>query len=178
MKSMMKWRFILIPAVLLGLILFNMIGVHIGGTSGLSLQQGGQFGHHGGGHHFERGARSYGSIYGQASFFIPVLLLVVFKAGLALAGWMIWRVSKGKGGKIAGAVLLSAGVFSLLPKVIGVPFLILMAYLGYKFFQKINEEELEFVPAAELAGSYQIENQMKTRDFLDEWENSIRREDK
>lgn len=178
MKKFMRCGFVLVPIVLLGMILINITGMHFGGNTGVPFQQGGQFGHHGGGHHFGREGRPFGMIYGQASFFIPVFFLMLVKAGLALAGWVIWKNSKAKGGQLAGAVLFSLAVFALLPKILGIPLLLLMAYFGYKAYQQTNETNLEYFPANELTAGYQIENQIKTRDFLDEWEKSIRREEK
>ena len=187
MKKVVKWIFILVPIVLLGMIIVNLTGLYFGGNLGSPFQHSSQqfghqfqqFGQHSGGHPFEvRGGRYHEIIYGQASFFYTSMLLIIAKIGLALAGWLIWRNSKEKGGKITGVLLFILAVFLLLPKFIGIPFLLLVGYLGYKGFQKNSETSFEHIPALEFGAASASESQYKTRDFLDEWEKSIRKEEK
>ncbi|MGM0903939.1 MAG: hypothetical protein ACQEXB_22905 [Bacillota bacterium] len=171
MKKLFQWLFILVPIFLLGMILVKITGFHLNGIHPQGGQFTQQFGH-GAGHHFvPRGAGRFHEIY--ALIFPITMLFILAKIALVLAGLAIWKFSKEKTGKWFGGALFSLALFTLLPKIFGIPFLIIIAYLGYKGFIKKNHQSVDYLTPADLAtaSSYQ------TRDYLDEWEKSIRKEE-
>lgn len=175
MKKTIKWLLVLVPVVLLALIAIRAAVFHFSlfGMEGMSFRGGQQFmqpgmgGGRGFGHH---GGRPHGFYPGQSPFFFDPMMLLLLKAGLVLAGWLIWKKAKASPGKWAGAILFSLAVFALLPKILGVPFILIMAYAGYKSVQKNNVSDMAFVPAAEFGPAMQH----KSTDILDEWERTLR----
>jgi len=101
------------------------------------------------------------------------MLMNVFKIALALAGLAIWKLSKEKLGKLVGGMIFSFASFILLPAILGIPFLLVMGYLGYKAFYQEEEQPIQPLRISDSA----IVSQFKKRDFLDEWEQSVRKEE-
>lgn len=127
-----------------------------------------------GGHHFgpHRSVRFHEPMNIHA-FIFPLTMLIITKIGLALIGVAIWKFSQGKFGKVLGALLFSFAIYSILPNLLGIPFLFVMAYLGYKAYQR--DANRRFNPIA--TGEFTAAQHYHPRDFLDEWEQSVRKEE-
>lgn len=177
MKKILNWLFILVPFILLAIILVKITGFHLNGSRPYSFDQGvhlsQHFGHGSGHFGAHNGARFYEQINVHAFIFPITFVFILLKIGLAFTGISIWKFSKGKIGKTLGAILFTLAVFSMLPKILGIPFLFIMAYLGYKAYQKTEDQHFNSNSSAVIAPAshYQI------GDFLDEWEQTVRKEE-
>jgi len=93
---------------------------------------------------------------------------LLFQLAIVAIGWVMWKTAKQSGWKWAGMALMGAGILALLPKVLLIPFVLLVAYMLYKKRQPKTSEPFEpmAMPITPI------------HDFLDEWEKNIKKEEK
>ncbi|WP_066058858.1 hypothetical protein [Robertmurraya korlensis] len=165
MNKAIKWTIIVAPIVVLAIVIVSVFSIPT-----MTVQAQGFHGTRGGGIH---GFHDRGMMVNHSFLLVPFLLGVLVKAGLVIAGWMLWVRGKSNGMKLTGGILLAIGLLSLLPTILAIPLLILLGYLLYKGAVKkeANVQEL-------LTGDDLVVPSYTHRDFLDEWENKVRREEK
>ncbi len=156
---------IVAPIVVLAIVIVSMVSIPT-----MTVQVQGFHGMKGGGVH---GFHDRGIMVYQSFFILPFLLGVLAKIGLVIAGWMLWVRGKSNGMKLTGGILLALGILALLPAILAIPLLILLGYFLYKGAVKkdTNVQEL-------LTGEDLVVPSYTNTDFLDEWENKVRREGK
>jgi hypothetical protein len=179
-KKAIKWAFILLSIVAVSFFVLNMAGFFVESKlAAHSYQSGPQFHHH---HHGERFSHFAGPRSGMMQSQIPLFglfLPFVLKMALVLIGGLMLWLSKGKKvNQLISVVLLSLGVFFLLPKILGIPFVIVAGYLIYKMsandsptFENITIDDIVTTDQFAVSPYY-------TNDYLDEWEKAVRREEK
>lgn len=156
---------IVAPIVVLAIVIVSMFSLPT-----MTVQAQGFHGMRGGGVH---GFHERGMMANQSFFLLPFLLGLLAKAGLVIAGWMLWVRGKSNGMKLTGGILLALGILSLLPTILAIPLLILLGYLLYKSAVKKDTNVQELMTGEDL-----VVPSYTNRDFLDEWENKVRREEK
>jgi len=165
LNKAVKWTMIVAPIVVIAIVIVSMFSIPT-----MTVQAQGFHGMKSGGVH---GFHERGMMGNQSFFLLPFLLGVLAKAGLVIAGWMLWVRGKSKGMKLTGGILLALGLLSLLPSILAIPLLILLGYLLYKSAVKKDTNVQELMTGEDL-----VVPSYTNRDFLDEWENKVRREEK
>lgn len=162
MNKAFKWMIIVAPFIVLAIVMFSI--------PSMTVQAQGFHGMKGGGAH---GFHERGIIANHSFLLLPFLLGVLAKAGLVVAGWILYVRGKSHGTKLAGGILLAIGMLALLPSILAIPLLILLGYLFYKGAVKkeMNVQEV-------MTGEDLVIPSYTHRDLLDEWENKVRREEK
>ncbi|ANB60069.1 hypothetical protein [Anoxybacteroides amylolyticum] len=96
------------------------------------------------------------------------MFALLFQLAMVVIGWIMWKTAKRSGWKWAGMALMMASILALLPKVLLIPFVLVVAYMFYKKQQTKMREPFEpmTVPITPI------------HDFLDEWERNIQKEGK
>ncbi len=99
------------------------------------------------------------------------LFSFLFQLSMIIVGWIIWKTARRSSGwKWIGLALAAAGGVALLPKILLVPLILVAAYMVYKKRQSTNgvlsEEFAAFVPMP-----------LQTEDFLDRWEEQMKKEE-
>jgi hypothetical protein len=165
LNKAVKWTIIVAPIVVLVIVIVSMFSIPT-----MTVQAQGFHGMKGGGVH---GFHQRGMMVNHSFFLLPFLLGVLAKVGLVIAGWMLWVRGKSNGMKLTGGILLTLGILALLPTILAIPLLILLGYLLYKgaVMKDTNVQEL-------MTGEDLVVPSYTNRDFLDEWENKVRREEK
>lgn len=172
-KKVIQWGFVIFPIFLLCLILVKLTGFYVNSVHSPLFFQGSYIGHVSGHHFGHHAAGRFHESMHTSYLSPPSMLMNVFKIALALAGLAIWKLSKEKLGKLVGGMIFSFASFILLPAILGIPFLLVMGYLGYKAFYQEEEQPIQPLRISDSA----IVSQFKKRDFLDEWEQSVRKEE-
>ncbi|MGM0877232.1 MAG: hypothetical protein ACQEWV_21420 [Bacillota bacterium] len=99
--------------------------------------------------------------------FLPFL----FHLGLIALGWWIWKKADGESvKKWTGVILLTVGLFSILPLIIAIPVLLIALYLAFK--RKTADSDFIDEPMMVTYPSYTT----TTHDILDEWERKTNKE--
>ncbi|KAA9021672.1 hypothetical protein [Niallia endozanthoxylica] len=171
MKKVMKSVLYFLP------ILFLMVLVAVSGENSAaahSIQHGG---------HFHRGAfgpdrTSQFVIVKQAAPFMGLgWLVLISKILFITVGGLLLGLVKNKSIKMAGAILLSLGILWLLPDILAIPIIIVILYSIYKKLKSETSFGEEFT-LEEIAADRYYSSLNDSKDYLDEWEKTIRREDK
>ncbi|MCM3602237.1 hypothetical protein M3175_16005 [Robertmurraya korlensis] len=165
MNKAVKWTMIVAPIVVLAIVIVSMFSIPT-----MTVQAQGFHGMRGGDVH---SFHVRGMMVNQSFFLVPFLLGLLAKAGLVIAGWMLWVRGKSNGMKLTGGILLALGILSLVPTILAIPLLILLGYLLYKSTVKKDTNVQELMTGEDL-----VVPSYTNRDFLDEWENKVRREEK
>jgi hypothetical protein len=97
--------------------------------------------------------------------FIPLL----FQLAMIMTGWGIWKTAnRSRAWKWTGLAFMIIGFVALLPKILLIPFALFAAYVMYKQTKRpVFNEELPSLTTPI----------MQQRDFLDEWEKKIQKEE-
>lgn len=153
------------PIVVLAIVIVSMLSIPT-----MTVQAQEFHGMRGGGVHgfHERSIMVY-----QSFFLLPFLLGIFVKAGLVVVGGMLWVRGKSNGMKLTGGILLALGILSILPTILAIPLLVILGYLLYKSAVKKDTNVQELMTGEDL-----VVPSYTNRDFLDEWENKVRREEK
>lgn len=167
MKQAAKWTIILAPIAILAIVIVSMLSIPT-----MSVQAQGFHGMRGGGE-FSHGFHERGMMGNNSFLVLPFLLGVLAKLGMIIGGWFVWVRGKSSGAKMAGGILLAIGLLALLPTILAIPLLILLGYVLYKSVVKKENNVQELMTAEDL-----VVPSYTNRDFLDEWENKVRREEK
>ncbi len=94
--------------------------------------------------------------------FLPFL----FHLGLIVLGWWIWRKANGESvKKWVGIILLTVGMFSILPLIIVIPVLLIAVYFIVK---GKTQSDSEFIADPIIVSSLSYSS--NTNNILDEWE--------
>lgn len=97
---------------------------------------------------------------------------------IAIGALLIGIGKRTKSLKVAGAVLLSMGVLWLLPDLLALPIILVIFYLLYKNI-KAQASSIEEITFAEIAADrFHSGPGFPAKDFLDEWEKTVRKEKK
>ncbi|WP_044894981.1 hypothetical protein [Bacillus alveayuensis] len=93
------------------------------------------------------------------------LIPLLFQLAMIIIGWIIWKTAnRSRVWKWAGLALIIIGFVALLPKILLIPLALFAVYVMYK---QTKRPELSSV----------ITPTMQQRDFLDEWEKKIEKEE-
>jgi hypothetical protein len=97
------------------------------------------------------------------------LIPLLFQLAMIIIGWIIWKTAnRSRVWKWAGIALMIIGFAALLPKILLIPLALFAAYFMYKQTKRpVLNEELPSVTTPA----------MQQRDFLDEWEKKIQKEE-
>ncbi|MCM3161253.1 hypothetical protein [Metabacillus litoralis] len=99
--------------------------------------------------------------------FLPFL----FHIGLMMIGWWIWKKADGRTVKRwVGILLLTIGLFSILPLLLAVPILFIAVYFTTK--NKKSTADYKYEPTIFTYSTYP-----STNNILDEWERSTKKEE-
>lgn len=162
------WALITVAVFVIARSMFQQLHIFGGGFGPQGLSHQFQGGHFRGGAEFPRMGR-HGHMYG---FGIVSLLI---QAGLFIIGWATWKLAAGNQiRKWIGIVLMVWGAILLLPKMLILPAILVAAYLAYKTSRNGNASSENYVQA-EAAGFSSLDSHKL--DYLDEWENKIRKEE-
>lgn len=113
----------------------------------------------------------------QATPFMGLGWLVsICKILLITVGGLMLGLIKNKNLKLAGAILLSLGILWLLPDILAIPIIIVIFYLTYKKLKSETSIAEEFT-LEEIAADRYYSSLNYSKDYLDEWEKTIRKED-
>jgi len=172
-KLKRAWKLVLyILPILSVMLLIGFSGDH--SVAAHSFQHGGNL---------HRGA--FGPVHGsqfiivkqEAPFMGLGWLVSTSKILLITVGGLMLGLMKNKSIKMAGAILLSLGILWLLPDILAIPIIIFIFYSIYKRLKSETSFREEFT-LEEIAADRYYSSLNASKDYLDEWERTIRKEDK
>lgn len=161
------WALITVAVFVIARITFQQLHVFGGGFGSQGMYQF-QGGHFRGGTELPRMGR-HGHMHGFG------IIHILIQVGLFIIGWVTWKFAAGNQiRKWIGIALMVWGAILLLPKVLILPVILVAAYLAYKTSRSENASSANYVQA-EAAGFSSLDSHKI--DYLDEWENKIRKEE-
>ncbi|KAA0545285.1 hypothetical protein FZW96_18080 [Bacillus sp. BGMRC 2118] len=167
-----KWFVILLSiflVLLAGFTVFKGVAELVVGN-GMHHGQAFRQGPHGGPLHHHRMAL----VGGYTLFGLFSMIGLLFKIGLIMVGWFLWKKSSGMK-KWVGALFAIVGIFALLPWFFALP---LCALIGYVMMKKQYSSPIENLEVATTASETMILPNIQTADYLDQWERTVNREEK